>query len=63
MFEEDQQTEVPTNQNEEPHERNVRRSTRTRIESTRLGRYEIFPYQAVNADGDLIEKVMMMVES
>lgn len=55
MFEENQQTEVPTNRNEEPPAQNVRRSTKARDESTWLAEYEIFPYQAVDAYGDLIE--------
>lgn len=38
MLEENQQTEITTNQNEKPHEQNVRRSTRMRNESTRLVR-------------------------
>lgn len=63
MFEEDQQTKVLTNQNKEPLEQNVRRLTRTRTKSTRLARYERFPNQEVDADGDLIEEVLMMVES
>lgn len=49
MLEEDQQTEATNTQNEEPTEHNVRRSTRTRTESTRLTRYEIFPYQTIDA--------------
>ena len=62
MFEEDQQTEFPTNRNEEPPEQNVRRLTRTRTESTRLAGYERFPDQVVDVDGDLIKETTMMAE-
>lgn len=55
MLEEDQQAEVTTNQNEEPSEQNVRRLTRMRTDSTRLARYERFPDQAIDTDGDFIE--------
>lgn len=37
----------------------IRRSTRERIEFTRLVRYARFPDQIVDADGDFINKVMM----
>ena len=63
VFEEEQQTEVPTNRNKEPPEQNVRRSTRTRTESIRLAGYERFPDQAVDTDGDLIEEAMMIAEA
>lgn len=62
-FEEDQQTEVPTNRNEEPPEQNVRRLTRTRTQSTRIVVYQIFLDHAVYEDGDLIEEAMMMAEA
>ena len=39
---------------------NERRFTRTRSESTRLIGYERFPDQAIDADGDLIEEVVMV---
>lgn len=39
------------------------RLTRAKTESTRLTGYERFPYQAVDADGDLIEETMMMTEA
>lgn len=63
VLEEDQQTKVTTNQNENPYEKNGRRSTRMRTESTRLARYDIFLDQAIDADGDFIEEVMIMDES
>lgn len=63
VLEEDQQTNVQTNRNEKTLEQNVRRSTRARTESTRLAGYERFPDQAVNTNGDLIEKSMMMTEA
>lgn len=63
MFEEDQQTEALTNRNEEPPEKNVRRSTRARSDSTRLTGFKRFSDQAVDADGDLIEESMMMDEA
>ena len=63
MFEEDQQTEALINRNEEPPEKNVRRSTRARSQSTRLTGFERFSDQAVDADGDLIEESMMIVEA
>lgn len=63
MFEEDQYTKVPTNQNEEPPEHTVRRSNRTRIESKRLSGYEGFLDKLVDADGGLIEEAMMMVDA
>lgn len=46
--------EVTTNQNEEPPEPNVWRSSRMRTESTRLDGYERSLDQAVNIDGDFI---------
>lgn len=62
MLDENQHTKVTTNQNEEPPEQNVRGSIREITESTRLAGQKRFPYQVVDADGDLIEEVMMMVE-
>lgn len=62
VLEEYQQIESTNTQNEEPFEKNVRRSARTRTESTRLAGYERFPYQAIDADGDFIEEVTMVVE-
>lgn len=63
MFDEDQMTEVVIHQNQEPPEHNVKRATRARTESIRLVGYDRFPDQAVDVDGDLIEEVMIMVES
>ena len=57
------QNEATTIQIEEPLEQNVRRSTRTRTELTRLTGYERFLDQAIRANGDPIEEVMMMAES
>lgn len=62
MLEEDQENDVTTNQNEEPLEQNVRSSFRTRTESTRLDGYERFPNQAIDADGDFIDKVVKKSE-
>lgn len=63
MFEADQQNESTTTKNEKPLEQNIRRLTRTRTGLTRLARYKRLPYQIIDADGDLIEEVMMMAES
>lgn len=63
MHNEYQHTKVTTNRNEEPPKKNVRRSTRVKIEPTRLARYERFPNQAVDTNNDLIEEVIMMAES
>lgn len=41
-LEEDQKNEATTTQYEEPLEKNVRRSTRSRNDSTRLAGYERF---------------------
>ena len=51
MLDEDQPTEVTTNRNEE------------RPALTRLVGHVRFIDQAIDADGDLIEKVMMMAEA
>lgn len=63
VLEEDQQNEDSASRNEEPTKKNVRRSTRMRTESIRLVIYERFVDQVIDADGDFIEEVMMMVES
>lgn len=60
MLEEDQQNEATTTQNEEPLEKNVRTSTRTRTESTSRFGYAIFQNQEIDAYGDFIGEVIMM---
>ena len=55
-----EQGNTSTSRNEEPPEQSERRSTRTRTESTRLAGYERYSDQAIDVDGDLIEKAMMM---
>lgn len=62
VLEKDQQNEATTTQNEDPFKQNVRRSTRTRTELTRLAGYERDPDQEIDADGDLIGEVMMMMD-
>lgn len=63
VLEEDQKTEDRINQNEEPPDQNVQSSTRTRIESKRILGYERFSNQTIDADGEFIEEMVIMVES
>lgn len=60
MLEDDQQNKEIFAQNEGTSEQNVRRSTRTRVESVRLTNYELFPDQEIDVKGDLIEEAMMI---
>lgn len=58
VFEEGKQNEATITQEGKPLKENVRILTRKKL----IRQYEIFPDQAIDGDGDLIEETMMMAE-
>ncbi|MCI37000.1 hypothetical protein A2U01_0058224, partial [Trifolium medium] len=44
--------------NDEPNQV-LRRSTRDRVPSTRLNNFDVFPYQAITEDGELINEAII----